>query len=157
MRCPFCGEDDTQVKDSRPTEKNAVIRRRRACTQCGLRFTTHERVQLRDLTVIKRDKRRVPFSRDKLMNSITTALRKRNVSNDQVEQVVSGIVRRLETSGESEIPATAIGNIVMQALKELDQVAYVRFASVYRNFEEVEDFERLVEGLRDDAGAPAHD
>lgn len=151
MRCPFCGEDDTQVKDSRPTEKNAVIRRRRACLKCGLRFTTHERVQLRDLTVVKRDDRRVPFNRDKLMNSISVALRKRPVPPEQVEQLVNGIVRRLEISGESEIPATAIGNIVMQALKELDEVAYVRFASVYRGFEEVEEFGRLVEGLHGDS------
>jgi transcriptional repressor NrdR len=134
MKCPFCGFDDTQVKDSRPAEDSAAIRRRRACTECGARFTTFERVQLREITIIKTDGRRVPFEREKLARSIRVALRKRPVDEDRIEKLVNSIQRRLETEGESDIPSNKIGEIVMETLKELDQVAYVRFASVYRNF-----------------------
>jgi transcriptional repressor NrdR len=144
MRCPFCGSDDTQVKDSRPTEDAAAIRRRRYCTGCGSRFTTFERVQLRDLTVVKKGGRRVPFDRDKLARSIITACRKRQVEPERIERIVNGIVRRLESSGESDIPSDMIGEMVMDALSGLDQVAYVRFASVYRNFREAKDFEDFV-------------
>ncbi len=144
MRCPFCGSDETQVKDSRPTEDAAAIRRRRYCTGCGSRFTTFERVQLRDLTVIKKGGRRVTFERDKLARSITTACRKRQVEPERIERIVNGIVRRLESSGESDIPSDMIGEMVMDALSGLDQVAYVRFASVYRNFREAKDFEDFV-------------
>ncbi|MDJ0948723.1 MAG: transcriptional regulator NrdR [Alphaproteobacteria bacterium] len=150
MRCPFCGHDDTQVKDSRPTEDNSAIRRRRFCPQCGSRFTTFERIQLRDLTVVKKTGRRVPFDRDKLMRSIQIAVRKRNIENDRLERLVSGIVRRLESSGESEIPSEMIGEAVMDALASLDPVAYVRFASVYRNFRETKDFEDFIEKLGDE-------
>jgi transcriptional repressor NrdR len=149
MRCPFCGHDDTQVKDSRPTEDNSAIRRRRFCPNCGARFTTFERIQLRELTVVKKDGTREPFDREKLARSMFTALRKRPVDNERVERVINGIVRRLESSGESEIPATAIGELVMEALKNLDQVAYVRFASVYRNFRDAADFEDFVGKLGD--------
>ena len=152
MRCPFCGHDDTMVKDSRPTEDNAVIRRRRACPNCGARFTTFERVQLRDLTVIKKDGKRVPFDRDKLLRSIQISLRKRPIDAEQVERIVSSIVRRLESSGESEIPSEVVGEMVMDALSGLDPVAYVRFASVYRNFREAKDFEDFVEKLSDVTG-----
>jgi len=144
MRCPFCGNDDTQVKDSRPTEDNAAIRRRRFCPACGSRFTTFERIQLRELTVMKRDNRREPFDRDKIHRSITTACRKRPVDPDRIERVVNALVRRLESLGESEIPSTAIGEMVMDALANLDPVAYIRFASVYRNFREAKDFEDFV-------------
>jgi transcriptional repressor NrdR len=144
MRGPFCGNEDTQVKDSRPTEDNSAIRRRRQCPNCGARFTTFERVQLRELTVVKSNGQREPFDRDKLMRSIQIALRKRPVEAERVERVVNGIVRRLESSGESEIPTAAIGEMVMDALANLDQVAYVRFASVYRNFREAKDFEDFV-------------
>jgi transcriptional repressor NrdR len=144
MRCPFCGNEDTQVKDSRPTEDAAAIRRRRYCPGCGSRFTTFERVQLRDLTVIKKGGRRVPFDRDKLARSIITACRKRQVEPERIERIVNGIVRRLESSGESDIPSDMIGEMVMDALSGLDQVAYVRFASVYRNFREAKDFEDFV-------------
>ncbi len=147
MRCPFCGDNDTQVKDSRPTEENTVIRRRRNCPSCGSRFTTFERVQLRELTVIKKDGSRAPFDREKLARSIEIAVRKRPVEADRVERVVSGIVRRLESSGESEIPSSVIGELVMDALSALDQVAYVRFASVYRNFREAKDFEKFIGSL----------
>ena len=150
MRCPFCGNEDTQVKDSRPTEDNSAIRRRRQCPNCGARFTTFERVQLRELTVIKSNGQREPFDRDKLMRSIQIALRKRPVEAERVERVVNGIVRRLESSGESEIPTAAIGEMVMDALANLDQVAYVRFASVYRNFREAKDFEDFVGRLSAD-------
>jgi transcriptional repressor NrdR len=149
MRCPFCGHDDTQVKDSRPTEDNSAIRRRRFCPNCGARFTTFERIQLRELTVVKKDGQREPFDREKLARSMFTALRKRPVDQERVERVINGIVRRLESSGESEIPATAIGELVMEALKNLDQVAYVRFASVYRNFRDAADFEDFVGKLGD--------
>jgi transcriptional repressor NrdR len=147
MRCPFCGHDDTQVKDSRPTEDSAAIRRRRLCTACGQRFTTIERVQLRELTVIKSDGRRVPFDRDKLARSIRIALRKRPVDEDRIERIVNGVVRQLEASGESDISSKQIGELVMDTLKELDPVAYVRFASVYRNFREAKDFEAFVGSL----------
>src|SRR6266567_6646080 len=136
MRCPNCGSLDTQVKDSRPAEDSAVIRRRRVCVTCNFRFTTFERVQLRDLTVIKRNSRRVPFDRDKLVRSLQVALRKRPVDPERIEQTVSKIVRELESQGESEISSEAIGETVMDALRGLDDVAYVRFASVYRNFRE---------------------
>lgn len=144
MRCPFCGHDDTQVKDSRPTEDASAIRRRRFCANCGQRFTTIERVQLRDLTVVKSDGRRVPFDRDKLARSIRIALRKRPIQEERIERVVNGIVRHLEASGESDIPSKQIGELVMETLKEVDQVAYVRFASVYRNFREAKDFEAFL-------------
>ena len=144
MRCPFCGHDDTQVKDSRPTEDNAAIRRRRSCGNCGQRFTTIERVQLRELTVVKSDGRRVPFDRDKLARSIAIAVRKRNVDPERVEQTVSKIVRDLESLGENEVTTETIGETVMAHLRDLDDVAYVRFASVYRNFREAKDFERVL-------------
>ena len=144
MRCPFCGHDDTQVKDSRPTEDNSAIRRRRFCTGCGARFTTFERVQLRELTVLKKGGQREVFDRDKLARSISIALRKRPVDPDRVDRVINGIVRRLESVGESEIRGEMIGELVMEALAALDQVAYVRFASVYRNFREAKDFEAFI-------------
>ena len=144
MRCPFCGRDDTQVKDSRPTEESAAIRRRRVCPDCGGRFTTFERVQLRELMVVKRAGRKVPFDRDKLYSSISVALRKRPVPEERVERMVTGIVRQLESSGESEIASSAIGELVMEALKGLDAVAYVRFASVYRDFREAADFQDVL-------------
>lgn len=144
MRCPFCGHEDTQVKDSRPTEDNTAIRRRRFCPNCGARFTTFERVQLRELTVLKRNNQREPFDRDKLARSMMIALRKRPVEEERIERVVNGIVRRLESSGESEIKVDSIGELIMEALATLDQVAYVRFASVYRNFREAKDFEEFI-------------
>ncbi|WP_246669028.1 transcriptional regulator NrdR [Ancylobacter sp. TS-1] len=144
MRCPYCGSLDTQVKDSRPTEDSAAIRRRRICPDCGGRFTTFERVQLRELTVLKRSGRRVPFDRDKLARSIEVALRKRPVDPERVERLVSGLVRRLESMGESEITSETIGERVMESLKQLDDIAYVRFASVYRNFREAKDFEAVL-------------
>ena len=150
MRCPFCGNEDTQVKDSRPTDDNSAIRRRRQCLNCGARFTTFERIQLRELTVVKSNGRREPFDRDKMMRSIQISLRKRPVEPDRVERVVNGIVRRLESLGESEIPAKLIGEMVMDALSTLDQVAFVRFASVYRNFREAKDFEDFVGQLGGD-------
>lgn len=140
MRCPYCGRDDTQVKDSRPAEEGAAIRRRRSCPGCQSRFTTFERVQLRELTVLKTDGRRVPFDREKLARSIRIALRKRPVDEDRVERIVNGIQRKLETDAESEVTSRQIGEIVMEALRVVDQVAYVRFASVYRNFGEAKDF-----------------
>jgi transcriptional repressor NrdR len=144
MRCPFCGNDDTQVKDSRPTDDNAAIRRRRQCPSCGARFTTFERVQLRELTVIKSDGRREAFDRDKMRRSMKIALQKRPVDDEKLDRVVNGIVRRLESSGESEIKSKTIGEAVMDALLGLDKVAYVRFASVYRDFQEIEDFKEIV-------------
>jgi transcriptional repressor NrdR len=147
MRCPYCQSEDTQVKDSRPAEDGAAIRRRRICPVCGGRFTTFERVQLRDLVVVKKSGRKVPFDRDKLMRSFDIALRKRNVDPDRVERAVTGIVRQLESSGESEIVAGDIGRLVMEALKALDDVAYVRFASVYRNFREARDFHGVLDEL----------
>lgn len=148
MRCPFCSNEDTQVKDSRPTEDRSAIRRRRSCPGCGARFTTFERVQLRELTVIKRSGRRVPFDRDKLQRSIDISLRKRPVEAERVERMVNGLVRRLESLGENEIPAEQIGQLVMDALSSLDQVAYVRYASVYRNFREAQDFENFLSTLQ---------
>jgi transcriptional repressor NrdR len=151
MRCPFCGNDDTQVKDSRPTDDGAAIRRRRQCPNCGARFTTFERVQLRELTVVKSTGQREVFDRDKLARSMQVALRKRPVDPERVERVVNGLVRRLESSGESEIPSSVICEMVMDALSKLDPVAYVRFASVYRNFREAKDFEEFVGKLGADA------
>ena len=144
MRCPYCMNADTQVKDSRPTEDNTVIRRRRVCPDCGGRFTTFERIQLRELTIIKNTGRKVPFDRDKLMRSVQVALRKRPVEPERIERMVSGIVRRLENLGESEVPAKLVGELVMEGLYALDQVGYVRFASVYRNFREAKDFEEFL-------------
>ena len=154
MRCPFCSNEETQVKDSRPTEDGTAIRRRRYCPDCSGRFTTFERVQLRELMVIKRSGRRVLFDRDKMMRSIQVALRKRPVDPERVERMVSGIVRRLESLGESEIKSETVGKLVMEALKTLDDVAYVRFASVYKNFREAKDFEELLGELsgEDDNG-----
>ena len=155
MRCPNCASLDTQVKDSRRTEDSAAIRRRRVCLSCNFRFTTFERVQLRELVVIKRNGRRVPFDRDKLMRSLSIALRKRPVEPERVEEMVSKIVRELESLGESEISSEAIGETVMEHLRTLDDVAYVRFASVYRNFREAKDFEALLGELTgDDDGKP---
>jgi len=150
MRCPFCGHDDTQVKDSRPSEDNSAIRRRRHCPACGGRFTTFERVQLRELVVVKKNGRREPFDRDKLERSLAHALRKRPVEAERVDRMVTGIVRRLESLGENEIQASTIGELVMQALSSLDKVAYVRFASVYKNFRETKDFENLIGELEGD-------
>ena len=149
MRCPFCGHDDTQVKDSRPAEEGGAIRRRRFCANCGQRFTTVERVQLRDLFVMKTDGRRVPFDREKLGRSISIALRKRPVEDERIERVVSSIVRQLEASGETDIPSAQIGELVMDTLKDIDEVAYVRFASVYRDFREAKDFEAFLGSLED--------
>lgn len=154
MRCPFCGSPETQVKDSRPAEDNAVIRRRRICSDCGQRFTTFERVQLRELTVIKRSGRRVPFDRDKLGQSVQVALRKRPVDSERIERLVSGIVRRLESMGESEIPSDTIGFLVMEGLRSVDDIGYVRFASVYKNFREVKDFEEFIDTLSEDGDVP---
>ncbi|MDH3582273.1 MAG: transcriptional regulator NrdR, partial [Hyphomicrobiales bacterium] len=140
MRCPFCTSDETQVKDSRPTEENTAIRRRRACSVCGGRFTTFERVQLRELIVLKRSGRKVPFVRDKLQNSVEVALSKRPVTAERIDLLVSGIVRQLESSGETEITSGQIGELVMEALRGVDAVGYVRFASVYRDFREAADF-----------------
>ncbi|MEC8099756.1 MAG: transcriptional regulator NrdR [Pseudomonadota bacterium] len=151
MKCPFCNNLETQVKDSRPTEDGSAIRRRRLCTNCGSRFTSFERVQLRDLTVIKKDGKRAPFNRDKLANSIIIALRKRKVDTDRIEKLISGIVRRLESSGEVDIPSNLIGQLVMESLSEIDQVAYVRFASVYKNFREAKDFEDFLGELKDNS------
>ena len=150
MRCPFCGHDDTQVKDSRPTEDNSAIRRRRFCPACGSRFTTFERVQLRELVVVKKNGQRAPFDRDKLLRSIMIAVRKRPIGEERVERIVNSITRRLESSGESEIPSKVIGEMVMDALSKLDPVAYVRFASVYRDFREAKDFEEFVGKLGGD-------
>jgi transcriptional repressor NrdR len=144
MRCPYCGSLETQVKDSRPTDDASAIRRRRICPDCGGRFTTFERVQLRELTIVKRSGRRVPFDRDKLQRSIEVALRKRPVDPERVERMINGIVRQLESRGDSEVPSEAIGELVMEGLKGLDDVAYVRFASVYKNFREAKDFEELI-------------
>ncbi len=151
MHCPFCGNEDTQVKDSRPSEDGSAIRRRRFCTHCGQRFTTIERTQLRELTVVKNDGRRVPFDRDKLARSIRTALRKRPIQEERIERIVNSIVRQLEASGESDIASKQIGELVMDTLKELDPVAYVRFASVYRNFREAKDFEDFIGSLDENA------
>jgi transcriptional repressor NrdR len=149
MRCPFCGSDESQVKDSRPSEDGAAIRRRRLCPECGGRFTTFERVQLRELTIVKRSGRRTPFDRDKLARSIAIALRKRPVDPERIERMISAIVRQLESMGETELPSSAVGELVMKQLKQLDDVAYVRYASVYRDFRETQDFARFLgeEGL----------
>ncbi len=144
MRCPYCGATDSQVKDSRPADDAASIRRRRVCPDCGGRFTTFERVQLRELTVLKKSGRRVPFDRDKLMRSLEISLRKRPVEAERIERLVNGIVRQLENSGEADIESGRIGEMVMEGLAQMDQVAYVRFASVYRNFNEARDFGRFL-------------
>ena len=150
MRCPFCGHEDTQVKDSRPTEDNASIRRRRSCPECGARWTTFERVQLRELTVTKKEGKKEPFDRDKLKRSLKLALQKRPVEDEQIERIVNSIQRRLESLGENELPSKVIGEIVMDVLHDLDQVAYVRFASVYRNFREAKDFEAFIGTLSEE-------
>jgi transcriptional repressor NrdR len=150
MRCPYCGSLDTQVKDSRPTDDASSIRRRRVCPDCGGRFTTFERVQLRELTVVKKSGRRVAFDREKLMRSIEVALRKRSVDPERVERMVNGIVRQLESQGDSEITTDRIGELVMEGLRSLDDVAYVRFASVYRNFREAREFGAIVDELAGD-------
>ena len=156
MRCPSCASLDTQVKDSRPTEDSSVIRRRRVCLSCNFRFTTFERVQLRELIVIKRNGRRVPFDRDKLLRSVQIAVRKRPVDPERIDQMVSKIVRELESMGENEVSSEAIGEAVMAHLREMDDVAYVRFASVYRNFREPKDFRAALDELSgDEAGKPA--
>jgi transcriptional repressor NrdR len=151
MRCPFCGHEDTQVKDSRPTEDGSAIRRRRFCPSCGSRFTTFERVQLRELTITKKNGAKEPFDREKILRSLMHAVRKRPVEHDRVERIVSGIQRRLESLGESEIPSTVVGEMVMDALRTLDHVAYIRFASVYKNFREAKDFEDFVGKLGGDS------
>ena len=148
MRCPFCGNVDTQVKDSRPAEDHVSIRRRRFCSACGGRVTTYERVQLRDLVVIKTNGRREEFERDKLERSIRIALQKRPVEHERMEKMISGIVRRLESMGETDIQSNKIGEIVMESLARIDTVAYVRFASVYKNFQAADDFDKFVSELR---------
>ncbi|WP_114286978.1 transcriptional regulator NrdR [Candidatus Halocynthiibacter alkanivorans] len=148
MRCPFCGNTDTQVKDSRPAEDHVAIRRRRFCSSCSGRFTTFERVQLRDLVVVKSNGRREDFGRDKLERSIRIATQKRPIEQDRLDQMISGIVRRLESMGETDIPSTTIGEIVMESLARIDTVAYVRFASVYKNFQAADDFDKFVSELR---------
>ena len=153
MRCPYCGHMDTQVKDSRPTDDNSAIRRRRSCPACGARFTTFERIQLRELTVVKKNGQRLPFDRDKIARSITTACRKRPVEEERIERVVNSIQRRLESMGESDIPSSVIGEMVMEALQGLDKVAYIRFASVYKNFREIKDFETFVETMGEPSSA----
>lgn len=157
MRCPFCAHEDSQVKDSRPTEDNTAIRRRRQCTQCGARFTTFERVQLRDITVVKsgiegEEGRRQPFDRAKIEQSVVLACRKRDVSREKIDQLVSGIQRQVETAGDSEVPSQRIGEMVMDGLRQLDSVAYIRFASVYRDFNEARDFEEFASTVRDAGG-----
>ena len=149
MRCPFCSHENSQVRDSRPTENNSAIRRRRICEQCGSRFTTFERIQLRDLIVVKKNNQREPFDRDKMFRSLSLALRKRNVDQEKIEKIVNAINRKLENSGESEIKTNLIGEYIMEALSNLDQVAYVRFASVYKNFREAKDFEDFLGNLDD--------
>ena len=153
MRCPFCGHDESQVKDSRPSEDGAAIRRRRMCPACEGRFTTFERVQLRELTILKRSGRRTPFDRDKLARSVAIAIRKRPLEPDRVERMISEIVRQLESMGETELPSSTIGELMMKHLKQLDDVAYVRYASVYRDFRETQDFARFLgaEGLSEGA------
>ncbi|MDZ4841451.1 MAG: transcriptional regulator NrdR [Hyphomicrobium aestuarii] len=154
MRCPYCASDNTQVKDSRPTEEHSAIRRRRVCPDCDGRFTTFERVQLREMTVVKRSGRKVPFDRDKLSKSIDISLRKRPVDAERVERLVSGLVRRLESNGEAEVQSSTIGEMVMEALRRLDPVAYVRFASVYRDFRNAADFEDVVSEITRDVALP---
>lgn len=145
MRCPFCGSENTAVKDSRPAEDNTAVRRRRGCENCGARFTTFERVQLREITVIKRDGKRTAFNRDKLVRSVSIALRKRPVSPEQVDQLVSGIVRKLESSGETEMSSSDIGQLVMDSLRAVDPVGYVRYASVYKDFGDPSDFAHFID------------
>ena len=154
MRCPFCGHEDSQVKDSRPTEDGAAIRRRRQCEGCAARFTTFERIQLRDLVVLKSDDRRQPFDREKLMRSIAVATRKRPIDPVRIEKLVSGIQRQLETTGDPEIPAQQIGQMVMEGLKGLDSVAYIRFASVYKDFTEAKDFEEFAGSVSEIGAKP---
>lgn len=156
MRCPYCGTLDTQVKDSRPADDNTSIRRRRVCSDCGGRFTTFERVQLREITVLKRSGKRAPFDRDKLARSIEVALRKRPVEPERIERLINGVVRQLESQGEGEVTSEDIGSLVMEGLKKLDDIAYVRFASVYKNFTEAKEFGTLIHELtetRDDGEA----
>ena len=156
MRCPYCGSLESQVKDSRPSDDHSAIRRRRVCPDCGGRFTTFERVQLRELTVMKRSGRRIPFDRDKLQRSVEVALRKRPVDVERIDRMVNGIVRQLESMGEGEVPSSTVGQLVMEGLKSLDDVAYVRFASVYKNFREARDFEDLIGELTgEEAEQPA--
>ncbi|MGO4705396.1 transcriptional regulator NrdR [Microvirga sp. 2MCAF38] len=150
MRCPYCGSLDTQVKDSRPTDDASAIRRRRICPDCGGRFTTFERVQLRELFVLKKSGRRVPFDRDKLERSVEVALRKRPVDPERVERMINGIVRQLESQGEAEVPSETVGELIMEGLKGLDDIAYVRFASVYKDFREAKDFEEILGKLAED-------
>jgi transcriptional repressor NrdR len=152
MRCPFCAHDNSQVKDSRPTEDNTAIRRRRQCEGCGARFTTFERVQLREIMVVKSNQVREPFDRAKIEQSVTLACRKRPVSEERIDQLVSGIQRQIETLGESEVPTKVIGEMVMDGLRQLDSVAYIRFASVYRDFSEAKDFEEFASAVRDAGG-----
>ncbi len=159
MRCPFCQSEDTQVKDSRPAEDGASIRRRRSCNACGARFTTFERVQLRELTVVKRSGRKVAFDRDKLQRSVEIALRKRPVEPERVERLINGIVRQLESMSDGEVPSETVGELVMEGLKSLDDIAYVRFASVYKDFREAKDFEDILgklAGDESDDGDPPH-
>ncbi|GMM94269.1 transcriptional regulator NrdR [Qipengyuania sp. MTN3-11] len=151
MRCPFCAHEDSQVKDSRPTEDHSAIRRRRQCTSCGARFTTFERVQLREITVVKSGDRRQPFERGKLEKSITLACRKRSIEAERIDQLVSGIQRQVETAGEAEIPSSRIGEMVMDGLRQIDSVAYIRFASVYRDFSEARDFEEFASTVQEAA------
>ncbi|MEX0627901.1 MAG: transcriptional regulator NrdR [Cucumibacter sp.] len=157
MRCPYCGNDDTQVKDSRPTEDSNAIRRRRLCGACGGRFTTFERVQLRELTVVKKSGRKVPFDREKLARSVATAVRKRDIDPERVERMISGVVRQLESVGEAEVASEQIGQLVMEGLKGLDDVAFVRFASVYRNFGKADDFKSFLSELDREENAPSDD
>ena len=149
MRCPFCAHDDSQVKDSRPTEDNTSIRRRRQCDSCGGRFTTFERVQLREVTVVKSSDRREPFDRGKLEQSVTLACRKRGIAQERLDQLVSGIQRQVETAGEGEVSSSRIGEMVMEGLRQLDSVAYIRFASVYRDFSEARDFEEFASAVQE--------
>lgn len=157
MRCPYCGNDDTQVKDSRPTDDSSAIRRRRICSACGGRFTTFERVQLRELLVVKKSGRKVPFDRDKLARSVNTALRKRDVDAERVDRMISGVVRQLESLGDTEVTSDQIGQLIMEGLKSLDDVAFVRFASVYKNFSAAEDFSSFLRTLADEGRAPSLD
>ena len=149
MRCPFCAHDDSQVKDSRPTEDNSAIRRRRQCESCGGRFTTFERVQLREIAVVKSEGKREPFDRAKVEQSVALACRKRGIEQERIDQLVSGIQRQVETAGESEVPSSRIGEMVMDGLRQIDSVAYIRFASVYRDFSEARDFEEFASSVRD--------
>ncbi|MDX1291669.1 MAG: transcriptional regulator NrdR [Hyphomonas sp.] len=155
MRCPFCGSENTSVKDSRSAEDNTAVRRRRVCEACGARFTTFERVQLREIMVVKRDGKRVPFDRDRLTRSITIALRKRPVDREQIDQMVSGIARKLESGGETEVTSNEVGEFAMEALRQVDPVGYVRFASVYKDFRDPNDFAQFIEQTSlEDEGEP---